>query len=205
MACIKDKKTLSLIQKYENEGKLIDFKSIEKTINKEMKIYKEKIKEYIKARNESRRAITISSIEYNEIKETYRRIVKLIYPDIAKDVFNKYPTIQKLFYEAIEAYKNNDLNTLMEVEVKALSFLKNKNIKNIKINIPNIEEKIEKLKEEIEMLKNNQPYTYIEIIKNKSAIKKNMIKINEEYKTYLNYDKELKDLIKKYVYFNNKA
>ena len=110
------KRKVDLIQAKKNRQEKIDLAAIDGILDNEFFEYQEKLNERIDQMNnaiERSNNECLSQEEYVELKKKYHRIVKALHPDLHPDVGQEKI---KLFYKAVEAYENGDLNTLRLID-----------------------------------------------------------------------------------------
>ena len=142
--CIGLKKSIAYCQKMLNRGETIDEDKMKASVEMQMKAYRQQIAEMIRANKESESKGKVSAYQAREIKKIYRRIAKLIHPDI-NPLTKDDADLRDLFQRAITAYRCNSLKELRETEVLINRYLKEQGFERIETSIPNIEEKIREL------------------------------------------------------------
>ena len=80
--CIKKKKTIEFYQRALNQGSVIDRDALDDYLVKELAEYQKQLNDMIKDNEASKDFDTISEIELLKIKSIYRKLAKLIHPDI---------------------------------------------------------------------------------------------------------------------------
>ena len=106
------KRKIELIQAKKNRQEKVIISAIEETLNNEFAEYQKQLNEQIDKMNDAlkrSKAEVLTNEENKELKKRYRKIVKALHPDINPDVSE---TQVNLFDNAVQAYKNGDLNTL---------------------------------------------------------------------------------------------
>ncbi len=106
------KRKIELIQAKKNRQEKVIISAIEETLNNEFAEYQKQLNEQIDKMNDAlkrSKAEVLTNEENKELKKLYRKIVKALHPDINPDVSE---TQVNLFDNAVQAYKNGDLNTL---------------------------------------------------------------------------------------------
>ncbi len=184
--CIGLKKSIAYCQKMLNRGETIDEDKMKASVEWQMKAYRQQIAEMIRANKESESKGKVSAYQAREIKKIYRRIAKLIHPDI-NPLTKDDADLRDLFQRAITAYRCNSLKELRETEVLINRYLKEQGFERIETSIPNIEEKIRELEEEIAGILSTEPYTYKDLLDDEEqveAIKKRLRAEVAEYEDY---------------------
>lgn len=106
------KRKIELIQAKKNRQEKVIISAIEETLDTEFAEYQKQLNEQIDKMNDAlkrSKAEVLSDEDNKELKKLYRKIVKALHHDINPDVSE---TQVNLFDNAVQAYKNGDLNTL---------------------------------------------------------------------------------------------
>lgn len=167
-AFLRLKRKLELIQAKKNRQEKIVLTQIEDNLDLEFAEFQKKLEEQINRMNaaiERSHYDTLSYEETKELKTLYRRIVKVLHPDLN-------PCLSQaqldLFHNAVNAYENGDLITLRIID----EMLSDPKIpEDQKDSMTQLAEEKKRLtvllnivKESIEMIKSEFPYTVKEII-----------------------------------------
>ena len=134
----------------------------------------------------SRIVKAISAYQVHEIKKIYRRIVKMLHPDI-NTLTQDHPDLMDLFQRAMKAYRRNSLKDLQEIEVLINKFLRDQGIIRVECTIPNLQERILELEEEIEYILTHEPYLYRDLLDDPDQVEALKKKLNEEIESYKDY------------------
>ncbi len=138
----------------------------------------------------------LSQEEVKEVKRLYRRLVKLVHPDL-----NPHQTKEQkeLWHQLQKAYRNNDLAWLRELNV--LIVLKTKGHEEVEIE--DLEDKIEAVREEIALLKEEDLYQMRELVFDEEwidAYKEQYERERSDFEVYLrSLQKEKEKLIGSFV------
>lgn len=194
--CIKCKKTISYYQKALNHGGTIDRDAMQKWLDQEMEAYDEKLKEIEADYNTCRNAGISSEYEVRRSRTLYRRLAKLIHPDINPETDHN-EKLQELWQRIVTAYHRNDVKELSELEVLVQRAMEELGQGRIEVDIPDISKKIEELKKEIQDIRNTEPYIYQKLLEYREAGDEKETALQEELKTYQKYHKELEEEIQK--------
>ena len=189
--CIRLKKIISYYQAALNHHKSINKNDMYNQIETEMSAYRHKLKEMIQETNFASRSTPVSHLEIKNIKTKYRRIAKLLHPDMNPET-NKHNYLMELWNRVQIAYHTNNLKDLSELEILVIRALKNK---NIQIEIPDIDEKIHLLEQEINLILNKEPYLFKNILGQDKKIEEKKETLQAELSTYQQYQKELTSII----------
>ena len=196
------KRKIQLIQAKINRQEKINLKDIEITLDVEFAKYQEELKKKIDEVNEALkedkgRALTTEEI--SELKKLYTKIVKALHPDLNKDLTDGEKT---LFLNAVNAYKNCDLDTLRLINTMIdnhtdTSDLKSNELEEEKTRLQNA---INSVLNKIEEVKNSFPYNMKDMLNNKEQVleRKTEIEntINSYKETIESYKERLKELLK---------
>ena len=192
--CIKLKKTIGYYQEYLNRGQPIDYEAIAEFIDGEMASYNSQLQSMIEENRACKEAGFSSEYEVRRSKEIYRKIAKLIHPDINPET-DKDPQLQDLWNQAAEAYHRNDIKRLSEVEILARKALSESGKGDFHIEIPDMEDRIKELKAEIEAIRNKEPYTLGVYVNDPAAKERRKAELSQELASYQKYRKELDSVI----------
>ena len=192
--CIKCKKLIAYYQAIRNRGGIVDPRDEEEFLKKEMAEYYSNLKKMLRETDEAQKAGTSSAYEVKRSKELYRRLVKLIHPDI-NPATDRDEDLKELWQRIVTAYHMNDVKSLSELEVLVRKALKVQGFEDIKVEIPDIGEKIEELREEIERIKSTEPYTLKYLVEDEEAVKEKKKELTEEGLSYTDYHNQLKEVL----------
>ena len=196
LECIKCKKTIAYYQNALNHGGVVDSAAMEKYMEQEMAEYYANLRRMLKENEDANNAGTSTPYEVARAKTLYRRLAKLIRPDINPETDHS-KELQELWQRILIAYHHNDVKELSELEVLVRKVLKELGSEDVKVDIPDIEEKIEALKSEIEGIKQTEPYCLRYLVEDEEAAEKKKTELREELETYQKYHKELNEVILK--------
>ena len=196
LECIKCKKTIAYYQNALNHGGVVDSAAMEKYMEQEMAEYYANLRRMLKENEDANNAGTSTPYEVARAKTLYRRLAKLIHPDINPETDHS-KELQELWQRILIAYHHSDVKELSELEVLVRKVLKELGSEDVKVDIPDIEEKIEALKSEIEGIKQTEPYCLRYLVEDEEAAEKKKTELREELETYQKYHKELNEVILK--------
>ena len=192
--CIKNKKIIAYYQMAINHGGKIDAKSMQDHIDKEMTSYYIELRQMLKEKEEAEKAGHSTPYEVKRAKELYRRLAKLLHPDL-NPFTDSDKKLQELWVRVRIAYGANDVRGLTELEVLVRNALRELGIEGSRAEIPDIEGKIVAVREEIEEICTTEPYTYGALIEDGEAIEKKKKELCDELEEYKRYRKELSNII----------
>ena len=147
LECIKCKKTIAYYQNALNHGGVVDSAAMEKYMEQEMAEYYANLRRMLKENEDANNAGTSTPYEVARAKTLYRRLAKLIHPDINPETDHS-KELQELWQRILIAYHHNDVKELSELEVLVRKVLKDLGSEDEKVDIPDIEEKIDAMVEE---------------------------------------------------------
>lgn len=191
--CIQKKKMIRYYQMAINKGETIDENEMQHLIQQEMKEYYQQLEQMIEDNKAIQDAKPISLEELTRIKRLYRKLAKLIHPDVNPKT-EQMQELKQLWNMVVMAYHSNNLKELQEAEVLIQRVLKDE---SIEIKIENLKEKIQQVQEEIYKIKETIPYQYKYLLEDKESVKEKKIALQDELKKYEDYEKELDDILKK--------
>ena len=191
---IKNKKIIGYYQAALNHGGEIDSRAMQAWLDNEMAAYEAQLKKMIEETEEAKNAGTSTPYQVKRSKELYRRLAKLLHPDL-NPLTDGNEDLQELWNRVVIAYGNNDVKELTELSVLIRKALKDLGAGETRAEIPDLEERIDALKEEIEGIKNTEPYTYKVLIGNSKLIEAKTKELQEELESCREYRKELGRII----------
>ena len=109
------KRKAELIQAALNRQKKPDFAKIDSLLDEEFAAYQEKLDEQVRKMNEALKhgsAEVLSPEDTKELKSLYRKIVKVLHPDLHPNISDAE---RQLFENAVTAYKNGDLLSIRAI------------------------------------------------------------------------------------------
>lgn len=163
-------------------------------MEQEMAEYYANLRRMLKENEDANNAGTSTPYEVARAKTLYRRLAKLIHPDINPETDHS-KELQELWQRILIAYHHNDVKELSELEVLVRKVLKDLGSEDVKVDIPDIEEKIDAIKSEIEEIKQTEPYSLSYLVEDEDAAEKKKAELKEELETYQKYHKELNEVI----------
>ena len=170
--CLRRK--IELIQARKNRQERIILADIEATVEKEFAEYQKRLDDQLGKMNEAlerKNARVLSQEESTELKKRYRAVVKALHPDLHGDLT---PAQARLFHNAVEAYKNGDLegmriihelvsgSTAPEPTAGGWSALKEEKAR--------MAELVRLVRERVEEIKREYPYILLPLIESEERI-----------------------------------
>lgn len=194
LECVKCKKIIAYYQNALNHGGEIDSAAMQEYMDREMASYYSNLDRLIKDSEVARKAGKSTPYEVKRAKELYRRLAKLIHPDINPKT-DRSDELQELWQRIMTAYHMNHVKELGELEVLVRRLLKEMGTGDVKVEIPDIDDKTEELRREIDTIRNTEPYTLRHILEDEHAAEKKKTDLREETESFRSYRKELEAVI----------
>lgn len=203
-AALRLKRKIELIQAKKNRQEKVIISAIEETLNNEFAEYQKQLDEQINKMNDAlkrSKAEVLSDKDNKELKKLYRKIVKALHPDINPDVSE---TQVNLFDNAVQAYKNGDLNTLRIIgEMVGNSPLPEQHkdaLTQLNEEKERLQHLLKAIRESIEQIKSEYPYTMKEIIEDEEQTehkKKELENILSQYNELISiYKAKIEEMIR---------
>lgn len=198
LECVKCKKTITYYQNAINHGGIIDQDAMQSYLDKEMASYYAELARLQEENENCKNSSESTPYEVQRSKTLYRRLAKLIHPDINPET-DRQEKLTDLWQRIVTAYHHNDVKELSELEVLVRKAMADLGKGDIKVDIPDIAEKIDALKAEIHDITHTDPYTYKELLDSPDAVKKKKDDLKEQLLSYQKYhsalDKEIQTMI----------
>lgn len=198
------KRKIDLIQGKLNRQDKIIISQIEEILNAEFLEFQEKLNAQVEKMNDAinrNDGQFISDEDSKELKKIYRKLVKILHPDLNPQITD---ALMKLFNNAVSAYENGDLATLRIIDEMigdhplpdekqdATTQLVTEKDRLIKI--------LNTVKESIDKIKSEYPYTVKDIIEHPQKIedkKQELENIIAEYKELIEvYTKHIEEMLR---------
>ncbi len=185
--CIKIKKMISYCRRRMNRGLSIDATRMQEEIEQEMKLYYIQLKEMQADTENAKKAEGVGEYRYQRAKKIYRRLAKLLHPDINKKTMED-ENLKELWTRIATAYQRSDVDELDDLEVLVHKALDEMGDEGFEIDLSDIEERIERVERQINDILTTEPYTYGEILNDderKAAFLEQLRAEQEDYEQYL--------------------
>lgn len=192
--CIKCKKTIAYYQNAINHGGTVDADAMQEFLKREMAGYYANLKKMTEENARCHKAGSSTSYEAQRSKTLYRRLAKLIHPDINPET-DQHQELRELWQRTVDAYHMNDIKALAELEVLVRKVLGDLGLGKINVQIPDIADRIEELRKEIELIRTTTPYTYLSLIEDSDAVERKKKELTQELEDYKAYREELRKVI----------
>ena len=196
--CIKKKRMIAYCGKQINRGLPIDILHVGALIENELALYYDELRELI-ARNESaKRSVVLSDYRVRAAKRIYHRLVKKLHPDYNRKT-EESSKLKEIWDSIDKAYKKTDVDALSDLEALATRVLEELGEKGFEADYPDIEERIQRLERQISEILNSEPYTYRELLYDKTKVKQKKEELKAEGEEYRKYVKELTETLDKLI------
>ncbi len=185
--CIKKKKTISYCRRRMNRGLAIDTTRMQAEIDQEMTLYYTQLREMLDDTERAKKAGTISEYRLSRAKKIYRRLTKILHPDINKKTAEN-KNLMELWTRIAEAYQKSDVDELDDLEVLVRRAMEEMGDDSFELNLDDIETRIERLENQINEILTTEPYIYGEILcdeEKKQAYKEQLQAEHDDYEQYL--------------------
>ena len=185
--CIKKKKTISYCRRRMNRGLAIDTTRMQAEIDQEMTLYYTQLREMLDDTERAKKAGTISEYRLSRAKKIYRRLTKILHPDINKKTAEN-KNLMELWTRIAEAYQKSDVDELDDLEVLVRRAMEEMGDNSFELNLDDIETRIERLENQINEILTTEPYIYGEILcdeEKKLSYREQLQAEHDDYEQYL--------------------
>ncbi len=193
---IKLKKAIAFAQTRKNKGQSATQEEINDYLKTQMTAYYERLSRLKEDLENVRNSRPIFLRDVDEVKKTYRRIAKLIHPDVCS-LTSKHPELMELFQRAVAAYSCNDLQEITEIEVLVNKVLNDLGKDVHTVYIKNVKEKILQVEQDIHRIVTTEPYIYREILNDPEAVQAKKDKLTKDAKDCREYNVKLSAILRK--------
>ena len=191
---IRLKKTIAKVTQAINRGETVDFGRINHEIEHEMTAYGEQLKAMLANVILAKQSVTSPDYVVEQVKRIYRRLAKMIHPDIYP-AFDTDMRAQELWEEIEIAYAQNDLVTMQDLEIMVMLHIDEDEEKKPKLSFSELEERIERLEREIDRIIHTQPYIYRELLEDDESVEEKKQELSDELEEYRAYVKDLSNTL----------
>lgn len=182
------KRKIELIQVKKNRQEKVILPIIEEMLDDEFAEYQKKLDEQINKMNEAfvrSKGEILSDEDEKELRKLYRKIVKALHPDLNPDVSQAQ---LRLFDNAVEAYKNADLDTLRIIDEMVGTKSQPEEHTDVMTELfeerKRLERLLQSIKRNIDNIKSEFPYTMKDVVKDKEKIEQKREEIENVIKYY---------------------
>lgn len=184
--CARKKKTIEFCRQALNRGEKTDENALREFIRQETLGLQEHYRKMSEEYEDVKNAENVSEADMAKIRKIYRRIVKLLHPDLHPEV-KESRELQDLWNQVSAAYACNDLKELEELEILVAAALADHGGDEWKIEIQDLADRIVALEDEIAKIMTTEPYQYKFLLNDPEAMMEKKISLQgkiEEYETY---------------------
>ena len=192
--CIKIKKTISYCRRRLNRGLPIDTNLMQSEIDAEMALYYDQLNEMISDTEAARKAHTISAYRLQQAKKIYRRLIKMLHPDINR-MTGENELLSELWEKVVDAYHRTDVDDLEDLEVLVKKALEDLGDEGFEIQLADIDARIERIEDKINEIITSKPYIYGELLADDEKIKSYRDELQAEHDDTAQYLDTLKSAL----------
>ncbi len=189
--CIKVKKSIGYCRRRMNRGLSVDASKMEAEIEQEMKSYYMQLGTMQEEYDMAQKAEKIAHYESLLAKRLYRRLAKLLHPDI-NAMTEQDEELTDLWNRIVIAYHQSDVSALEELEVLAKRKLEELGAEGIEKDYSDLEERIERVERQINNIITTEPYSYKEILESAERTEAFRETLKAEHDDFENYLETLK-------------
>ena len=193
------KRKVELIQAKKNRQEKVNIQDIETLLDNEFAEYQEKLEEQLNKMNSAldrSKGKFLSDEDAHELKQLYHKIVKALHPDLNP---NLTPAQQGLFYRAVSAYENGDLDSMRIIAEMLPDTARTKPHEDAMSELIKERDRLKKLietvKENIEKIKSEYPYNVKDLVRNEEKIAERRAELKNALEQYEEAIKSYKDRI----------
>ena len=192
--CIKLKKTISYCRRRLNHNLPIDTARMQEAVEKDMKLYYEELKDMARETEAAKKAKSVGDFRFSRAKKIYRRLTKLLHPDINKKTMEN-DSLRDLWEKIMVAYHSSNVDALEDLEVLVRKILLELGDAGFEVDLTDIEDKIERVEMQINSILTTEPYTYGELLASEERVKDRKNQLKEEHESFSEYLESLKSTL----------
>lgn len=187
-AAMRLKRKVELIQAKKNRQEKVNLNKINEILDEEFFEYQQKLNEQINKMNDAikhSKLECLSEKDNKELKKLYRKIVKMLHPDINPEVS---PAQVTMLDNAMNAYKNGDLATLRIIGEMVGEHQLPEKQQDVFTQLKEEKERLGKMlgsiKESIDKIKSEYPYCVKDILEDEQKVERKKAELEEILKQY---------------------
>ena len=184
--CIKEKKRISYCRRRMNRGLVVDVEKMDSEIEKEMKLYIFQLNDMIKETEEAKNAGHVSEYLLSRAKKIYRRLAKLLHPDINERTMED-AELKELWNRIAQAYRMSEVDELEDLELLVRKVMMERGVETFVVVCKDLEQRIERVERQINEILSTEPYTYRELLSDEARIQEYKNRLQEEHDDYERY------------------
>ena len=203
-AALRLKRKIELIQARKNRQEVINLTVIDKTLDEEFLEYEKKLNEQVEKMNEAlehSKGEYLSEEDNKELKKLYRKIVKVLHPDINPEVTAAQI---KMLDNAMNAYKNGDLKSLRIIDEMVCDHKLPEKHQDALTQLKEEKERLDKMvatiQESITKIKSDYPYNVKDILEDEKKVEQKKTELEELLKQYKElaetYNAKIKEMLR---------
>ena len=184
--CIKEKKRISYCRRRMNRGLAVDVEKMDSEIEKEMKLYIFQLNDMIEETEEAKNASHVSEYLLSRAKKIYRRLAKLLHPDINERTMED-AELKELWNRIAQAYRMSEVDELEDLELLVRKVMMERGVETFVVVCKDLEQRIERVERQINEILSTEPYTYRELLSDEARIQEYKNRLQEEHDDYERY------------------
>jgi len=203
LLCLRLRRKVEMYQAFINRQENINYVEVEKALEKELEVHIKKLQTIMQDFIGATKYFHLSELsneEVKEIKHLFYKIAKKIHPDITGEYIEAH---KDLWEKSLEAYQNNDLNTLREcaflLDNLLFNVVQTSALEDIIKKIGNYQTKIKEYKEKVVEIINSFPYNHKQLLFDKKYVEEEILKITEEDLKYQERSEEYLRLLSEMI------
>lgn len=198
LECIKKRKMIAYCLSRVNRGLAIDVQEMNSRIERELALYNLELKQMAEQKSEADKAKTCPAYKVQKAKRIYRRIAKMIHPDI-NPAAAADETVRELWERVVIAYHCNDDIELDNLEILVRRALKENGAVASGISVDDLDDRIARLEDEINSILTSEPYVWHELLESPDSIENKKQQLRKAIAESISYSEELSLMLKEII------
>lgn len=194
IACIRKKKAIAYCQTQINRGTPIDTEEMQSYLDENMALYYHELNAMLRRNEDARNAKTITIADEQRSKKLYRRLAKMLHPDINPQTL-QVELLADLWNRIAAAYRALNPIELSNLEVLVNKAISDLGLGTIDVEIPDIEQRIRILEEEINQILTTEPYIWRTLLADEMLINEKKSELEKELEEYKQYQEKLDTIL----------
>jgi len=192
------KRGIALAQAAVNRGEVVSVVKIEVTLQEEFLEWERKLRAHMEKIEEAKNRVDslLSAEDSREIARIYKKIVKMLHPDVSPEAYEKH---RDLWERALEAYKAGDLEGLrvLLILIEDAEEVPPDDSEYGEKRKKSVKASIKKLLFEISALKSRRPYTLRDKLIDETWVGKEQERVRREIRELTSYRERLEEIFDK--------